>query len=313
MNQYNSVEDFSADEDFQDYVLDKSSANASKWHNYLAEFPEKKPLMDEAENVVRFFSPSVSSARPSLRESSNMLKKRANRKTLLTILLAVLIVGGIYMFWTSRGASAQGVETERLFTAVVQKTIALEDGTNVVMKPNSEILVVGNWEKERKVELKGDAFFDVERHVDKPFSISTNEGVVKVLGTSFTLNTSDNFEIILTEGKVAFIDKLNTQINMKAGEMLSKNDGAFSVKVVDTGLFNYWLQEKISFKEMRLSKIVSILHNSYNMNVTVLNEEILAKKITANFPKNDPELILEAIAEIYSIELTKKEGRYILE
>ena len=36
---------------------------------------------------------------------------------------------------------------------------------------------------------------------------------------------------------------------------------------------------------------------------TVANQGLLKRKITATIPKNDPELLLEALSEIYDLEI----------
>ena len=59
--------------------------------------------------------------------------------------------------------------------------------------------------------------------------------------------------------------------------------------------------------------VVEILEKSYGLKIEVTKSELLEKSITANIPKNDPELMLQAIAAIYEITLSHKEGKFILE
>lgn len=40
----------------------------------------------------------------------------------------------------------------------------------------------------REVELKGEAYFEVEKNEDKPFIVKTDEFNVRVLGTSFNIS-----------------------------------------------------------------------------------------------------------------------------
>ena len=68
------------------------------------------------------------------------------------------------------------------------KRVMLEDGTAIMLKPNSSIEYPTRFSNdERKIFLKGEAFFDVTKDKNRPFIISASELTVKVLGTSFNV------------------------------------------------------------------------------------------------------------------------------
>ena len=83
--------------------------------------------------------------------------------------------------------------------------VFLPDGSKVTLAKGSRItysrLMNG---KKRKVSLSGVAFFDVEKNPEKPFYIYTTSMVIKVLGTSFRVNTLAGKESVTVKtGKVS--------------------------------------------------------------------------------------------------------------
>lgn len=98
------------------------------------------------------------------------------------------------------------------------RTINLTDGSVVVLKPLSELIVNNDFkDKTREVRLKGEAFFKVQRDPQKPFIVYANEVVTKVLGTSFNIKAYENesdITVAVTTGKVAvYANKQKTSGN----------------------------------------------------------------------------------------------------
>jgi ferric-dicitrate binding protein FerR (iron transport regulator) len=68
------------------------------------------------------------------------------------------------------------------------KILRLSDSTEVLLQPNSILDISTDFnESERKVFLKGEAFFNVAHNPDKPFFVYANAVVTRVLGTSFSV------------------------------------------------------------------------------------------------------------------------------
>lgn len=87
-----------------------------------------------------------------------------------------------------------------------QYKVTLSDGTNVWLNAASSIrfpvFFTGN---ERKVEVTGEAYFEVAKNISKPFKVKAVNSEVEVLGTHFNINAySDEASIktTLLEGKV---------------------------------------------------------------------------------------------------------------
>jgi transmembrane sensor len=90
-------------------------------------------------------------------------------------------------------------------------TITLIDGTKVWLNAGSSIkYFASNAGAERKVEINGEAYFEVTKDPARPFIVSKNETAITVLGTHFNVNAYDdeeNLTVTLLEGSVEVKNK----------------------------------------------------------------------------------------------------------
>lgn len=95
----------------------------------------------------------------------------------------------------------------------IKKQITLPDGTTAWLNSGSKLSYPSNFGdgKTRPVKLEGEAFFDVAKNKNKPFTITTDKITIKVLGTSFNVK--------------AYPDELKTETTLLTGEIeLSLNE-----------------------------------------------------------------------------------------
>ncbi|MBK9014040.1 MAG: FecR domain-containing protein [Saprospiraceae bacterium] len=86
--------------------------------------------------------------------------------------------------------------------------LELADGSKVWLNAQSSLqFFTENEGKDRRVELTGEAFFEVAKNPQRPFVVKTNLGEVTVLGTSFNVRSlpgSPTLEVNVSTGKCAF-------------------------------------------------------------------------------------------------------------
>ncbi|MCA9748711.1 MAG: FecR domain-containing protein, partial [Romboutsia sp.] len=93
--------------------------------------------------------------------------------------------------------------------------VILSDGSKIILNVDSKLIYPKKFNDSiREVTLIGEAFFDIERDVNKPFIVNANEIKIKVLGTSFNVKSyskDEKIETTLVTGKVELIkDQDNT-------------------------------------------------------------------------------------------------------
>jgi len=80
-----------------------------------------------------------------------------------------------------------------------QYTVILPDGSKVSLNAASSLIYPAAFTgDERKVELKGEAYFEVTHNPVKPFKVSSNGQTVEVLGTHFNINAYSDERAVKT-------------------------------------------------------------------------------------------------------------------
>lgn len=167
--------------------------------------------------------------------------------------------------------------------------VNLADGSQVILEPNAYIKYpIAFDQKTRKVLLKGDAFFDIERDTFKPFYVYANEAVIRVLGTSFFVKAEDDdkdVEVIVKTGKVAVyrskevkeyqtktikeIDPIIVTPNQIA--TLKKSNLEFNKRLVATPTLIRPLKQlsKTHFEDSSIHEVIEALELAYGVEIEV--------------------------------------------
>ena len=162
--------------------------------------------------------------------------------------------------------------------------LTLSDGSKVWLNSESSLRFPVNFVgKERRVEITGEAYFEVVHNASMPFHVSFNGNDVQDLGTHFNINAYTD-EIVgkttLLEGSVKIASlKTNSSITMSPGEQVKVNDeGRMEInKSPDLVSIMAWKNGKFIFQDMDLRSIMRQLARWYNVDViykgNISNEE----------------------------------------
>ncbi len=228
-------------------------------------------------------------------------------------IILLLSVGSLF-YWLT----APTVQTLAVITEKTTRQDTLPDGSTAFLNKKTEIEFEYNPRaKTRRLKLKGEAYFTVKHEEEKPFIIEADEILVRDIGTEFNLKAypeKDTIEIVVTHGEVQFYTKLDSGLNLKAGEkaIYSKRAKEFyRIEKPDTNLLAY-KTKVFSFNNTDLRSVISLLNEVYNSKISLADESLYTCRLTANFKEDDPEIIVEVIAETMGLELTKKNDQLIL-
>lgn len=171
-------------------------------------------------------------------------------------------------------------------------TLILGDGTIVYL--NSETVLkypvqfVGN---ERKVELSGEAYFEVRHDEAHPFIVKTAHSEVKVLGTSFNFRSYPDEKQVaatLVSGKVDFIADNRQKVALSPGEQAVMNeDGKVSKKEVETYLYTAWKDGDFVFHKQRLEEVMRVVARWYDVEVHFIDANQRNVSFTGNVKRYD--------------------------
>lgn len=191
----------------------------------------------------------------------------------------------------------------------------LPDGTNITMSSGSKLIYPEKFGRhERKVKLSGEAYFNVQHDSKKPFIIATDGVRIKVLGTSFYVNTKatkGNIEVVLTTGKLAIFykNKSNEMVVLSPGEKATVNKNTGIIKKNQNDDLNYmaWKNKKIVFFNNTLSDIIITLNRVYHTNIIIKDDRIANFRLTVSFDNQTLESVLNVIKKTLDINVKPSE------
>jgi len=323
-----SVEDLVANEDFQNLCLEPTEELIEHWNIWRNQNPDNSKLFEEARTLVHELtlspsSPEVEKAyadfvanRKVTTQEAKLVKvssKRWNAKWAIAATIIILLGLGIWQWIGNNNYIQHDTPFGKL------ETISLSDGSVVKLNANSSIKFSESWKNSnvREVWLQGEAYFDIKDDVtEKPFIVHSSKGDIKVLGTSFNVNNRrELLNVVLLEGKVQLEIPNHQPISMKAGDIVQVNEkGLIDRPEMDSESLVAWKEEKMTFKAVPIEKIIQRFKDEFDIDVQVKEESVLKRKVTASISKNNPELLLEALSQIYDLKIQKIDtNKYLIE
>ncbi|MGJ7027144.1 FecR family protein [Petrimonas sulfuriphila] len=197
------------------------------------------------------------------------------------------------------------VETITVTSApgMVTKTI-LPDGSEVWLNALSSLTYPQRFtEKERRVQLSGEAYFKVTSDKKHRFNVETPQKmVVSAYGTEFNVNAYENeasHEVTLASGQV----EVSSEIGSKATEtlvvdkkaILQVKTGNIHVVTADTYVETAWKDGKMVFRREKLDKIVTRLSRKFGVDIHLEGDRLKEYEYTATFTEETLEDILDLL------------------
>ena len=237
-----------------------------------------------------------------------------NRRSWLRIAAAaaILIVGGLFTF----NQLNSGSDWQKFAATDLNKEMILADGSKVAINAASVFEYPTEFSsEERRVKLKGEAFFDIAKNREKPFIIEAGDLRIRVLGTSFNVRNYDQeglAEITVRSGRVEVSHKNGgfTKI-LEANDQLTFDKKRIKVRAVskDNNLNALgWWSGKLVFDSEKMSRVKLAIERTYNVELEFKNSAVLKCDftLTNDIESEGIENVLEGLKLNFAIEDIEK-------
>lgn len=193
------------------------------------------------------------------------------------ILLLLILFAGIWVYLNPRPAPVELTE-QTVYSSIhapmgSRVSFNLPDGSTGFLNSGSALTYATPFTGNRKIELQGEAWFDVMHNEQSPFEVNAGVSSVRVLGTNFNLRAypEEKFvEVVLAEGSVEFLAKPNAQpIEIAPSERMVYTDKGIHVKTVDPGKYKGWTEGKLIFRGDKMDDVARRLEHWFNIEVVV--------------------------------------------
>lgn len=219
-------------------------------------------------------------------------------------------------FTQDNGPDALNLVTQENHEASTLVT-TLEDGSVVYLAQESTLQYPEHFATDhRKVNLQGEAFFDVARNQEQAFLIETEQVRIEVLGTAFNVRSheADAFRLSVQRGRVKVSLKQGGQsVLVNAGETVTLH--AQQLQLSETQDSEAWSRHtrNIRFKDQCLEDILRVVNASASdLQIQTSTPDLGKRKLTIEFENNSPETVAELISWALSLKCSREGNRLIL-
>ena len=183
----------------------------------------------------------------------------------------------------------------------------LPDSTRVWINSDSELRFPTNFvDGVRRVELRGEAFFDVAHDRRSPFVVTLSGGDITVYGTRF--NVTDYKEMglsaVLVEGSIGFRSLHGDTVRLIPSERMvyGGDETGISVEKVDTELYTAWIDHRFVFRGQTLEEIMSTLARWYDFDIVFADEEARTIRLSGRLNRyDDIRVLLRTYEEVAGV------------
>jgi transmembrane sensor len=244
-------------------------------------------------------------------ELSALLERRAAQRGPDWRLVAapVAVAGVLALVWLGVGAAWPQYATE----VGEQRTVALRDGSRVVLNTDSRIRV-WTWGSERRVWLhEGQAMFEAAPDAARPFVVVAGPAEIRALGTKFDVRRStEAVAVVLLEGKVAVSGADDGAAVLAPGQQLSVTAQGVSPVRPAAEDAAAWTTGRLVFRGAPLREAVAEANRYSRRRIALDVPAAMADEpVSGTFEAGDIEALAAALTHYYDLEATRPSPQVI--
>ena len=310
------------------------AAEQNSFEKQVFDAAENKLLVDEIKEQMNLLHKYPDNKTPDTRKAWNKLYTRLDDEQLIPVngavkrnytmmlmraaAVALILLAGGAIVYTGllRKPTAEMVQmqTGREGNTLIK---TLSDGSVIYLAQNTSFSFPKDFDqKTRNVELSGEAFFDIAPDPAKPCILETEKAFIQVLGTAFTVKTTDgaNFELLVDRGKVKVTLKSNPlkQELVVAGEKITaSNNTMVKSKRLPADALS-WYTQRMQFKDETLDNIISVINRNFNATFVIADKETAHRRLTVTFGNDSAGTMAELICLTLNLKSETKNDSILL-
>ncbi len=184
----------------------------------------------------------------------------------------------------------------------------LPDSSKGWLNSGSKLKYPAVFNKERKVELTGEAWFNVKHLNNSGFVVGVPDMNIKVLGTQFNVSSypGDAFtDVTLEKGKVEVNGKaatFNQILSPNQKIIFNRETRSLNLVKVDASRFSAWKEGYLIIDNEPLGQVVGRLERWYNVEIIIQDEALKNYRFKATFKDEPLEEVLRLMAKTTPID-----------
>ncbi|WP_224995318.1 FecR family protein [Cesiribacter sp. SM1] len=286
------------------------------WQRFSIKAMAREQQMPAADRPI---APAGNTIQPQGRE--RQLQTTSSLRWWLASAAAVMLL--LLGVWVVRQTPAEA-EIMKVATAANEKQeVLLPDGSKVWLNENSILTYAKSFSvDDRRVELSGEAFFEVQKAEGKRFTILAGGTITEVIGTSFNVNaySQQPVTVQVVTGRVAFADAQKEEaVFLGPGEQATFGGnvaGAAAAEVqrqeISNPNFRAWQNGELQFANTSLEQLSHTLSDYFDQEVVLQDPALSNCRFTATFENPSLEEVLEVLRLTGNFTITQTQKGYLI-
>ena len=217
-----------------------------------------------------------------------------------------------------------------------QETVNLPDGSSIILNTNTKVDIEFT-KSNRIVRLEsGEAYFEIAKDVERPFSVQTKQGIVTAVGTAFSVRVLDTkIDVLVTEGRVKLsaVPDIGTDalevikaprrqsaepqivepqvvMEVTAGQAIVFAQRVESLAPIDDMAIEReldWRDGVLAFKGESLEQVVADISRYTDLTIEITGEELRQQPIAGYFKVGETGALFDALTIMADVEVERIE------
>jgi transmembrane sensor len=230
-----------------------------------------------------------------------------------------------YLAWTFRAAAAiafvllctyfyntrfSAAEYVTFTSASDTLAVQLPDDSRVTLNHDTELSYYADFKNNRAIQLKGEAFFNVEKDADHPFIVETERATVRVVGTSFNVDAqSHETRLAVMTGVV----ELSTADVTNPRRFTAGESGIASASgIINSEELNplAWKNKTLVFKDTPLRSVIDAMEKYFEKDLQIA-DNLSNCKLTAEFKNPTFDEVVGVLRDALALDVKVDGERYM--
>ncbi|MBO0128372.1 FecR family protein [Agrobacterium sp. OT33] len=190
------------------------------------------------------------------------------------------------------------------------RNVILEDGSTVLLAPDSAIALAFSGNRRGVILLKGEAFFDVAPDKERPFAVEGGGLTVEVLGTAFDVRIgADDTEVALARGAI----KASPEVPSAPDHILAPGDvltldrasGEITEATIAISEIGSWREGRLYVVDQTISSVIEQIQRYHPALISVPDRALARQKVTGIYDLSSPDEALGALVDPYGGKVRK--------
>lgn len=222
----------------------------------------------------------------------------------VAVLLCFVVPSGYHVFRARHSAA-----TSRQYTAGIgqRTTVTLDDGSRIVLAPETHLQYTVDRANVRTVELIGEAFFTVSSRANAPFVVRTGGVRTRVLGTTFDVRYYPGdaaAQVAVLSGRVATGGARSSAI-LAAGHVGQVTDSSVVVNPSDDpSRVAAWTDGRLIFRNTPVPVMLATLGRWYGYEFHLADSTLAGRHVSIGFSTDEPAEAMNMVKVVLGVTMT---------